>query len=173
MSALVGTRADGARIAGIDIDGVLADPTHRLHHLSAKPRNWHGFFSEAKDDSPLKVGIDLVQELASGGHEIVYVSGRPEGLRADTLDWFQRYDVPEAELILRPHGDHRPAPTWKLAVYRELSQDRTIETIVDDDLRVVRKLEQAGFPILHADWYQPPPEDKSRLAQAQDKLGRT
>jgi hypothetical protein len=30
----------------IDIDGTLADTTHRLHHIKSKPPNWDAFFAE-------------------------------------------------------------------------------------------------------------------------------
>lgn len=162
-----------AAIAGIDIDGVLADPTHRLHHLSGRRKNWRGFFSEAISDQPLPTGIELVRELLATGLDVMYVSGRPERLRRDTLDWFRTHEVPEAPLKLRPHRDYRPAPVWKLAVYRELAQQVEVRTVVDDDLRVVEALRTAGFSVRHADWYAPPPEDRSRLAQAQDELGRS
>lgn len=164
---------DRPAIAGIDIDGVLSDPTHRLHHLSGRQKNWHGFFSEAIGDQPLVQGIELVRHLLASGLDVVYVSGRPEQLRADTLDWFETHDVPEAPLTLRPHRDYRPAPVWKLEVYRELAGVVEVRTIVDDDLRVVEALRTAGFSVRHADWYVPPPQDRSRLAQAQDELGRS
>ena len=160
-------------IAGIDIDGVLADPTHRLHHLSGRRKSWRGFFSEAIGDEPLTMGIELVRDLVTSGLDVVYVSGRPEGLRRDTLAWFKTHDVPAAPLRLRPHHDYRPAPVWKLAVYRELAEGVEVRTIVDDDLRVVEALRTAGFSVQHADWYAPPPEDRSRLARAQDELGRS
>lgn len=164
---------DPLPIAGIDIDGVLADPTHRLHHLSGRRKNWRGFFSEAIGDQPLRTGIELVRELLGSGLDVVYVSGRPERLRRDTLEWFQTHDVPEAPLRLRPHRDYRPAPVWKLGVYRELAETVEVRIVVDDDLRVVETLRTEGFSVRHADWYSPPPEDRSRLAQAQDELGRS
>lgn len=160
-------------IAGIDIDGVLADPTHRLHHLAGRPKNWRGFFSEARQDAPLPQGIDVVRALLSDGLTINYVSGRPEGLRRDTLEWFSEHDLPEAPLTLRPRGDYRPAPVWKLEVYRNLAKDAEIRTIVDDDVRVVKVLRAAGFSVRRADWYSPPAEEGARLVQAQDELGRS
>lgn len=164
---------DPPPIAGIDIDGVLADPTHRLHHLSGRRKNWRGFFSEAIGDQPLHAGIEIVRELLASGLDIIYVSGRPERLRRDTLEWFDTHDVPRAPMTLRPNRDYRPAPIWKLAVYRELAERVEVEIVVDDDLRVVDTLRTAGFSVRHADWYMPPAEDRSRLAQAQDELGRS
>lgn len=38
-----------------DVDGVLADVTHRLHHLRARPQRWERFFTAA-DCSPRAPG---------------------------------------------------------------------------------------------------------------------
>ena len=34
-------------LAVIDLDGVIADVRHRLHHLKAKPKDWDAFFAAA------------------------------------------------------------------------------------------------------------------------------
>ncbi|MCH9816384.1 MAG: hypothetical protein K0U64_08020 [Actinomycetia bacterium] len=160
-------------VVGIDIDGVLADPTHRLHFLAGRRKNWRGFFSGCGDDAPLPIGIALVKELQAEGLGIVYVSGRPERLRATTLEWFARHGLPTAPMQLRPMGDFQPAPEWKLQVYREIATEFDVRLVVDDDVRVVKTLTDAGFPVRFADWYQPPESDRSRLSEAQDTEGRT
>jgi hypothetical protein len=160
-------------VAGIDIDGVLADPIHRLHHLAGKRKSWDRFFAECGEDAPLITGIDLVHDLLASGLNIVYVSGRPERLRSVTLDWFERHQLPEATMQLRPMGEFRPAPQWKLEVYREIATEFELKVVVDDDVRVVETLTEAGFLVQYADWYQPPASDRSRLSQAQDEEGRT
>ena len=33
-------------ISIFDIDGVLADATHREHHVTKKPKDWDAFFGE-------------------------------------------------------------------------------------------------------------------------------
>jgi phosphoglycolate phosphatase-like HAD superfamily hydrolase len=40
------------RAAIFDIDGTLADATHRLHHVTGSNRNWDAFFQEAAHDTP-------------------------------------------------------------------------------------------------------------------------
>ncbi|MDA9913026.1 hypothetical protein N9D66_01040 [Candidatus Nanopelagicales bacterium] len=167
------TAAVKPEVAGIDIDGVLADPTHRLHYLAGQRKDWRGFFSGCGDDTPLETGIALVHQLVADGLRIVYVSGRPERLRTVTLDWFARYDLPSAPMQLRPMGDFRPAPDWKLEVYQQIATEFDVRLIVDDDVRVVKTLTDAGFPVRFADWYQPPDSDRSRLTEAQDTEGRT
>ena len=70
-------------IAVFDIDGVLADATHRQHYLQSRPKDWQGFFRAVGDDGPIARGIDLVREAGREG-PVVLLSGRPESTRAAT-----------------------------------------------------------------------------------------
>ena len=89
---------DEPRIAGIDIDGVIADPSHRLHYLDRRPKDWSGFFAAAGADPLLAAGA-VVADLAAAGHTIVYVSGRPEHLREVTRAWLATTNSPKGRCI--------------------------------------------------------------------------
>ena len=67
-------------LAVFDIDGVLADVRHRLHHLERRPKDWDAFFDAALDDPVLTEGVALARE-ARKDCEVVYVTGRPERCR--------------------------------------------------------------------------------------------
>jgi hypothetical protein len=157
-------------LAVIDIDGVVADVRHRLHHLHPAPghrRSWLGFFDEADADPLLGEGAALVAELAEQ-HEIVWLTGRPEWLRDITAGWLKRHRLPGTELHMRPDHDHRPARLYKLAVVDRLAP-RGIAALVDDDTEVVDALSRAGYPAVLADWV---PRDVD-LRDAQERWGRT
>jgi phosphoglycolate phosphatase-like HAD superfamily hydrolase len=153
-------------LAVFDIDGVVADVRHRLHHLEP-PRSWHRFFAEAGDDGLLAEGARLVAELGAE-HEIVWLTGRPEWLRDITATWLGLHGLPGTELHLRPQRDYRPAPLYKREVLRRLAP-RGIAAFVDDDDEVVQTALAAGYPAMLADWL---PRDGT-LRDAQDRLGRT
>ena len=80
----------GSALVVLDIDGVLADVRHRLHYLASRPKNWDGFFAAAKDDELLEVGAEFAKR-AAGTHDIVYLTGRPERLRAATQAWLDEH----------------------------------------------------------------------------------
>lgn len=46
-----------------DIDGTLADLSHRLHFIQKKPADWDGFFAACSDDAPIPEVIELIQRL--------------------------------------------------------------------------------------------------------------
>jgi hypothetical protein len=160
--------ADGAArsIAVFDIDGVVADVRHRLHHLERR-RSWNAFFDAADEDGLLAEGARLAADLATK-HEIVWLTGRPEWLRAVTEDWLAEHGLPEGPVYLRPSGDYRPAPIFKLGVLRSLAP-RTVAALVDDDDEVVQAALRAGYPAVLADWV---PRSRA-LRRAQDRDGRT
>jgi hypothetical protein len=154
-------------LAVFDIDGVVADVQHRVHYLNRRPKDWHGFFAAAVDDAPLDVGVALVHELAVT-HDIVWLTGRPEWLRALTTDWLQRLELPDKELHMRPNSDRRPARAYKLGVLRKMAH-RGVAAFIDDDDEVVDAAYAAGFPATLADWL--PRAEPMR--EAQDRLGRS
>lgn len=158
--------SEKAGIAVLDIDGVVADVRHRLHHLEGR-RSWTAFFESAHQDPLLPEGAALAAELGRR-HEVLWLTGRPEWLRQTTADWLARHGLPDGELHLRPAGDYRPAPGYKLDVLHSLAR-RGIVAVVDDDEEVVQAAVAAGFPAVLADWVP----RSSALRRAQDQDGRT
>lgn len=155
-------------LAVFDIDGVLADVRHRLRHVEQRPKDWDAFFDAAVDDPPLATGVALAQARAQDC-EVVYVTGRPERCRADTLAWFVRHGLPEGTLSMRGARDRRPARIAKLELLRRLAFDRVVAVAVDDDLAVCQAYQDAGFTVLRATWMS----DQPSLFEAQENDGRT
>ena len=155
-------------LAVIDIDGVLADVRHRVAHLDKRPKDWGSFFRAAAKDPPLVEGIDAARRLAEV-YEVVYLSGRPEHLRQDTVAWFRRHGLPEGELHLRPRNDFRPAREFKVSMLRRFTERAPVALLVDDDQDVLDAARTAGFDVLPATWMGSAPE----LRVAQEEEGRT
>ncbi|MFJ9870619.1 hypothetical protein [Streptomyces sp. NPDC101165] len=155
-------------VAVFDLDNTLADTAHRQHFLTDRPRNWAGFFAAAPQDPPLAEGVTLVLEQAREC-EIVYLTGRPERCRRDTLDWLAGQGLPEGRLHMRSNADRRPARFTKLEILRRLARDREIRFLVDDDELVCDDAERAGFAVVRARWAAKSPA----LEDAQEREGRT
>ncbi|CAL9281913.1 LNS2 domain-containing protein [Streptomyces sp. SudanB66_2053] len=155
-------------LAVFDLDNTLAGTAHRQHFLERRPRDWDGFFAAAPQDPPLAEGIALVRESARAC-DIVYLTGRPERCRRDTLDWLAAQGLPDGELHMRGNADRRPARITKLAVLRRLARTREVRMLVDDDELVCEDARRAGFTVVQARWTALSDE----LKDAQEREGRT
>ncbi|MEU5089237.1 HAD family acid phosphatase [Streptomyces sp. NPDC021356] len=155
-------------LAVFDLDNTLADTAHRQRFLQRRPRDWDAFFAAATEDPPIAEGVRLARDSAVEC-EVVYLTGRPERCRRDTLDWLAAHGLPEGHLHMRGDDDRRPARSTKLEILRRLARDREIRVLVDDDELVCQDAEQAGFRVLLARWTAPSGE----LADAQEREGRT
>ncbi|MGW7340599.1 phosphatase domain-containing protein [Streptomyces sp. NPDC054808] len=160
--------SDKAPVAVFDLDNTLADTAHRQRFLERRPRDWDAFFAAAPHDPPLAEGIALVRESAKEC-EIVYLTGRPERCRCDTLDWLAAHGLPEGAVHMRGNADRRPARRTKLEILRSLARTREVRVLVDDDELVCDDAERAGFTVLRARWAA----RSAELRVAQEREGRT
>ncbi|MFH9084909.1 hypothetical protein [Streptomyces sp. NPDC017673] len=155
-------------LAVFDLDNTLADTAHRQHFLESRPRNWDAFFAAAPQDPPIPEGVALAVESARAC-EVVYLTGRPERCRRDTLDWLAAHGLPEGPVHMRGDADRRPARFTKLAILRRLARDREVRVVVDDDELVCADAERAGFTVVRARWAA----KSAALEEAQERDGRT
>lgn len=152
----------------VDIDGVVADVSHRLHLLDGRPRRWEEFFAAAAQDPPLPEGVALVTELPAG-NALCWLTGRPERNRVITEQWLALHGMPEQPLLMRADSDRRPAREAKREHLRDLRRTHRIALVVDDDPAVITMLAEDGLPHMLADWLPYSP----RLHQVQERQGRT
>ncbi|MDX3693698.1 hypothetical protein PV726_25800 [Streptomyces europaeiscabiei] len=155
-------------LAVFDLDNTLADTAHRQRFLERKPRAWDAFFAAAPHDPPLAEGVALARESAQEC-EVVYLTGRPERCRRDTVDWLAAHGLPEGRIWMRRDNDRRPARRTKLEILRGLARTREIRVLVDDDELVCEDAERAGFTVVRARWAV----GSSALKVAQEREGRT
>lgn len=155
-------------LAVFDLDGTLADSAHRQRFLERKPRDWDAFFAAAPQDPPLAQGVALALR-STEECEVVYLTGRPERCRRDTVEWLAAQGLPEGRVWMRRNDDRRPARRTKLDVLRRLARDREIHVLVDDDELVCDEAERAGFRVVRARWATA----SAALKDAQEREGRT
>jgi hypothetical protein len=163
---------DEPPLALIDLDGVVADVRHRLRHLQGRRKNWPAFFAAAKDDDVHPEGVAIVETLRRD-HEVIYLTGRPEHLRADTEHWLAAHGLGGHRLVMRPERDRRPAAVVKVELLRQLAAGRVVGIVVDDDPVVLDAMQRAGVPTYAADWEDRPADTDRTLRRAQEVEGRT
>jgi phosphoglycolate phosphatase-like HAD superfamily hydrolase len=130
-----------------DLDGTIADCSHRLPHIQKTPKDWRAFFAACVDDSPIYHVIKLAQDLYAADARIVYVSGRSDECRAVTEEWLERHELPVGRLYMRKEGDHRNDDVLKAELLAELLADGWKPIMAFDDRnRVVKTWRVNGIP---------------------------
>lgn len=131
----------------VDIDGTLADTTHRQHLVSTKPKNWKAYFLAMGRDAPIHQTITVVNTLHRSGHNIILVSGRPSDYIGLTFDWLKKHQVSTDELYMRSAGDMRPDDVVKRELLEAIRADGyDPELAIDDRDRVVAMWRREGIP---------------------------
>jgi hypothetical protein len=135
-----------------DIDGTLADPTHRLPLLlnGCGPDRWRQFYAACGDDKPIMPTIITMHGLITAGADVWLFSGRSDEVRDKTIQWLQqhvRWTGNPAELVMRRQGDYRADHIVKKEFYdRMLLDDRErLIAIFDDRQQVVDMWRRQGI----------------------------
>lgn len=131
-----------------DIDGTIADPSHRLHYILNDPKDWDAFFEACDQDAPIYHMISLCEKLSTY-NDIVYVSGRSNTTMKKTWEWLARHGLPLDPVYMREAGDHRPDNLVKLDLLDELRADGFDPIMAFDDRnQVVDMWRENGIPCL-------------------------
>jgi hypothetical protein len=138
-----------------DIDGTLADATHRLHHILGKEKkDWDAWDAETDGDAPIVPIIGILQALYDHGHEIMLLTGRNERVRKPTEKWLKDHNIKYHNLIMRPHGDYRDDTIVKLEKLEEFLRENPTKyphTIFEDRRRLVVAFREAGYHVCQVD----------------------
>lgn len=132
----------------VDMDGTIADCSHRIHHVTNGNHNWDAFESMSMDDVPRQPIIDLVKLFKVNGYEILIVSGRQIGRAGkNTVKWLEKHCVPYKYIFMRQTGDNRPDNIVKQEILDKLPKDR-IGYVLDDRNQVVKMWRDNGLTCL-------------------------
>ncbi len=129
----------------VDMDGTLADVSHRLHHIRGGKKNWKAFFRGMDDDPPSTIVLEWVRNLEPE-YDVVIVTGRPEQYRGNTEAWLRKHGVKYAELLMRRDGDHRPDYTVKRELLSRLPKER-VAFVIDDRPSVCEMWRSCGLKV--------------------------
>lgn len=130
-----------------DIDGTLAEISHRLHYVKGEKKDWKGFYSEMSKDKLRTDVYDVVEKYAVD-NTIVLVSGRPEDYRTETERWLAKHFIDYETLIMRPKGDSRDDTIIKKEILDKYFKRDNIRIAIDDRPRVIRMWEANGIPVM-------------------------
>ena len=139
-----------------DIDGVLADISHRVHFIKDSPKQWKRFFEAGVNDKPIEDGVLLLKMLCqanmSHGKEqsdLLLMTGRSEEYRSLTVEWLEKqmvFDSCYARLLMRDSGDFRPDYIVKEELYENhVRPYYQVRAVFEDRSQVVKMWRSKGI----------------------------
>ena len=149
-----------------DLDGTLADCTHRLHFIYDKPQDWDSFYRACAVDKPIWPAWNVMQALImmeqsvdegfAHRHPIEIWTGRSEGeggeFRELTSEWLYRhfrlmpfnlapyefFNPNYVGLRMRPHKNFKPDVDLKRKWLHECrEQGKEVDLVFEDREKVV------------------------------------
>ncbi len=151
----------------VDIDMTLANNQDRAEVLKRQDipqsQRWGMFFEPGGVQKDLLIPESLVlNKLMEGGHDITFMTGRPERTREATMNWlskhFPNYSPEAHPIYMKEDGNFGATSGWKAKKLKELFTPEDDFTFIDDDDNN-RNIVGEAFPtatVLHPDggWKQ-------------------
>ncbi|WP_424244118.1 hypothetical protein Dip510_001310 [Elusimicrobium posterum] len=133
-----------------DIDGTLADITHRRHYVEGGKKNWAAFNKNMDRDIPNTPIVELYNTLwDSGMYEVIILSGREDVNRKVTEQWLTWNEIPFGRLLMRKKGDYRPDNIIKEEFLTAIrAEGKEVLFVIDDRQQVVDMWRRNGVTCL-------------------------
>lgn len=129
-----------------DLDGTLADCTHRLHHVKSTPKNWKAFFEGIPHDTVYEW---CKESITRASVPIIICTARPSEYGPASAEWLSRMCVPYQEMFMRQNGDHRADNIVKeILLEFEIKTRYNILMWLDDSPAVVKMLRDHNITVL-------------------------
>lgn len=121
-----------------DIDDVVADSRHRLHHIRREPRDWVTYYDSLPEDPAILPVYNIMSDLGNAGrHKMFLCTGRHEHVRDTTVQWFKdqglwRYI--KGGLMMRPSNVFCKNAEAKEIMAKEIvNQEGKIDLVFEDN----------------------------------------
>lgn len=136
-----------------DLDGTLADVSHRVHFVRNGNRDWNSFFAACVNDVPVPHVVASCRAHLAAGHKVRVWSARSDKVRAETERWLADAGIDPCYLQhMRAEGDNTPDVALKR--YWLSLEPTPPDLIYDDRQRVVDMWRAEGIPCFQvtANW---------------------
>lgn len=129
-----------------DLDGTLADISHRVHHVRGGNRNYDAFFAACSDDLPNRPVVAALNAHWDAGHRVEIWSARSDKVRAETVEWLiaQKID-PRLLVNMRSASDQTRDVELKRSWLHALHPDERPDLVYDDRQSVVDMWRSEGL----------------------------
>lgn len=135
-----------------DLDGTIANLSHRLHYIQEEPKNYQLFYSNLRvlEDGFIADTFHDVKDFAlENDAEIVFFSGRSSVCRDGTEGWLISHTgIREPLLFMRREGDKRPDYIVKREMYKSIFNEGDVLRVYDDRPSVIRMWREENLEVI-------------------------
>lgn len=136
----------------VDLDGTLADITHRRKYVDGNKKDWKNFNKNIIQDEINSWCREIIRRMIHD-HHVLLVSGRTDLLKAETIEWLKKHEVPFTDLMMRRDKDNRDDTIVKREILEgNIKPYYDILFVIDDRAKVVKMWREAGLVCLQCDW---------------------
>lgn len=140
-------------VAIFDIDGTIADVTHRLPlildpKVYGAKKQWTKFHEACEHDSKIEPVTKFLTTIANLDYEIWLFTARPEWTRELTAQWLRRHSIPYSRLRMRDDDDYSCDVDVKRHMYHHeiaTAGEASVQFVVEDRTRVVEMWRSLGL----------------------------
>lgn len=124
----------------VDIDGTIAHNAKRSQYD----------YSRVSTDTPIQNVIDLVKLFIIQEYKIIFITGRDEVCREDTINWLIDHNLNRFyALHMRPNNDKTPDFEYKRKIYEDLYYNKVnVKYVLEDRPQVIRMWRSLGLTVL-------------------------
>ena len=138
-----------AKLIVFDIDGTVADVTHRRQYIASKPKNWAAWNAGMSRDTVHQDIKFIYDTLRAAGNRIIFCSGRGDDTRAVTEQWLADNGFEFEALFMRREKDYRQDSIVKVELLDQIRQWHGEPWLwFDDRNQVVDAIRAAGVRVL-------------------------
>lgn len=136
------------KIIIFDLDGTLADVTHRLHHIQGENKDWDSFHKACVDDKVIESTAQIYRNLclASARNPVYILTGRSDIVREETVQWLKDNHLwTYEELLMRDSKNTGHDTKTKLKMLHSITNDLdNILCVFEDRDRMVNMWRSLG-----------------------------
>jgi FMN phosphatase YigB (HAD superfamily) len=138
------------KIIVFDIDGTLADVTHRRQYVATKPKNWAAWNAGMSRDTVHEdIRWMLMKLRRVPGSKTILCSGRGEETREVTEQWLSDNRIPYEDLYMRKAKDYRQDSIVKVELLAQIREEHGEPYMwFDDRQQVVDAIRAEGVRVL-------------------------
>lgn len=139
------------RVILCDIDGVVADPVHRLKHIKDGSRDWDAFYAGIPDDPPIPEVIEMLKVMSLKANVLMF-TGRSEEYRETTEHWLSHNVGPKKlnwdSCWMRQTGDYRKAHLVKQDMLMKARETYKPFLVLEDTPECVAMYRENGLIVM-------------------------